>query len=269
MADSSTDALMTLFEADKAKIKAQHLERHGRWNEAESHYRSALDLTKKALGDSDPEVAKAMDNLATVLCRKSQFKDAEQLLRDALAMMEKAYYADHYNNAPIAEHLADCLSAQGRYDDAEPLMKRAMDIYSKTLVGDHHEIVRATQKLAEIQCHLAKYPDAETLLKKAAKAADTPLGPIEEILYDLAVVYQLQSKDADAKTTYKQAIALFEQRDKYHRLADCLDSYAGYLEKKDRKSDAEPLRKRADMLRREFLVNPAEKNIYVPTLLRA
>jgi tetratricopeptide (TPR) repeat protein len=268
MADSN-DALMTLFEADKAKIKAQHFERHGRYDEAESHYRRSLELTKKALGDNDPEVAKTMDALARVLARKSQFKEAETLLREALALMEKAYYADHYNNAPIAEHLADCLSAQGRYEDAEPLMKRAMDIYAKTLVGDHHEIVRATQKLAEIQCHLNKYPDAETLLKKASKTADTPLGPIEEILYDLAVVYQLQAKDAEAETTYKQAIHIFQQRDKYHRLADCLDSYAGFLEKKDRKSDAEPLRKEAQMLRQEFLANPAEKNIYIPTLLRA
>ena len=269
MADSSTDALMSLFEADKAKIKAQQFERHGRLNDAEAHYRRSLEYTKKALGDSDPEVAKAMDRLATVLCAKSQYKEAEQLLVDALAMMEKAYYADHYNNAPIAEHLADCLSAQGRYQDAEPLMKRAMDIYSKTLVGDHHEIFQATQKLAEIQCHLSKYPDAEALLKKAVKATDTPLGPVEEILYDLAVVYQLQGKDADAETTYKQALSIFQQRDKYHRLADCLDSYAGFLEKKDRKSEAEPLRKQAAMLRQEFLVNPAEKNIYVPTLLRA
>jgi tetratricopeptide (TPR) repeat protein len=269
MADGGNEALMTLFEADKAKIKAEHYERHGRWDQAVSHYQRSLELSRKALGDSDPEVGRAMDRLATAMCGKGQYKEAEPIFRDALALTEKAFYADHYDNAPIAEHLGDCLSAQGKYEEAEPLMKRAADIYGKTLVMDHHDIVKATQKTAEIQCHLGKYADAETLLKKAVKTADTPLGPVEEILYDLAVVYQLQGKNAEAETTYKQAISNFEMRDKFHRLADCLDSYSGFLEKQDRKGESEALRKQATLLRDQFLPNPSEKQIYVPTLLRA
>lgn len=267
--DNNWQAVTTLTESDELTATGFKYVNAGRPQQSVPHFKKALELREKVLPAEDALVAAALDNLGWALHLSGNNKEAEEALNKALSILEKAYYADHAALAPVASHLGHVHGALNNLEQAEAMFKRAMDINGKTLVGDHHCIMDSTHNLAEVQRKMGKHADAEALLKKAMKGVDTPLGPIDEFLFDLALVYQDADKAGDADTTYKQAITALEQRSKPYRLAECLESYAAFLRKQNRAGEGQELEKRARSLRDEFKRSEGEYSIFASTLLRA
>jgi tetratricopeptide (TPR) repeat protein len=267
--DNNWQAVTTLTESDNQTSLGWKYMDAGRPQQAEQFFKKALELREKVLPGEDPLVAEALDNLGWSYQQSGNHQEGENLFKRAMPILEKAYYADHYSIAPVASHLGHCYVSLNNLEQAEAMHKRAVDIYQKTLVGDHHDIMESTRNLAEVQRKMGKHAEAEALLKKAMKVVDSPLGPVDEFLFDLAVIYQDQNKVSDAETTYKQAILAFEQRNKPHRLATCLESYASFLRSQDRAAESEALEKRAKHLRKQFNVSAGEASVFSSTLLRA
>jgi tetratricopeptide (TPR) repeat protein len=261
--------LNLLYEADVLIEQAKRLEARNRPAEAELLFTQAVEKRKSALGANEPQVAFAMHDLAECYRVSRKFGEAERLLGEALELIEKAYYADHANVAVILNTMAACYVDQGKYAEAEPLLKRVFDINGKTLSGEHRFVLETTRNLAEVYRKLGKFADGQQLLTKGLKQVETPLGPFGDFQYELALAYEGEGKHAEAEKAYQQAALALEQRGRYMRLAQCLESYAGMLAGMDRKQDAEATSKRAKIFA-GFGADQAEEAAFLPaTLLRA
>ena len=90
--------------------------------EVEKMLREALALQTQLLGDEDPLVADALNNLATALERQGKLEEAESMLRDSLAKERRLLGDDHKAVLWRLGFLVDFVRRHGRYEDAQRLM---------------------------------------------------------------------------------------------------------------------------------------------------
>lgn len=206
--------------------------------EAEKYVSQALELRSKTLGSEHQSVGETLAHLGAIYMREKNYAAAEESLKGAQAVLEKALYPEHAKLAPVVEQLADCCLAQGRLDEAEPLLKKVLEIHQKTARADKYDTLQVTRKLVHLYQKSGKWSDAETTLKKAVQAADTPWGPVEDFLYDQAVTFQAQGKDAEAESAFRKAIDAYRQRRKEDGLAEAMKQYAALLRKLGKNDEA-------------------------------
>lgn len=246
-----------------ARLKVQS----GQHEQAETLLKDAFRLRELALGKDDQGLASIADELGLSYMASGRYEEAEQQFKVALAILEKNFYPAHARHYPVLEHLGECLIARQEYAEAEPILKRALEISEKTVSGEHRAIFELIWKLSGIYQKLEKFSDAETILAKGMKQLETPLGPIDEFRYQLAVISASQGKDKEAEAAYRQAIEGLHRRRDYKRLADCLDSFAGFLQKQGQASQAELASRRARLIRQTY--GKSDQDIFPATLLRA
>jgi tetratricopeptide (TPR) repeat protein len=239
----------------------------GQLESAEMLLKDALRTRALALGNDDQGLACIADELGLCYMAKGRYEDAEQQFKAALTILEKNFYPGHARHYPVLEHLGNCLIGRQEYAEAEPILKRALEISEKTVSGEHRAIYEVIWKLTIVYQKLEKYSDAEALLAKGMKQLETPLGPIDEFRYQLAEISAALGKDKEAETAYKQAIEGLHKRRDYKRLADCLDSFAGFLQKAGQPSQSELASKRARLIRQTY--GKFDQDIFPATLLRA
>src|SRR6516225_890399 len=192
------DQLKNLSESDTQVHQARYKAHLGDNEQAANLLKNAFRLRELALGTDDQGLADIADELGLIYLRTGRHEEAEKQFRAALTILEKNFYPGHARHYPVLEHLGDCLVERQEYAEAEPILKRALEISEKTVSGEHRAIFELIRKLAFVYQKLGKFGDAETVLAKALKQLDTPLGPIDEFRYQLAVVLASQGKDKEA-----------------------------------------------------------------------
>ena len=109
-----------------------------RWEECEKQQRLALaEATTLA---NATLVARASNELATLLHHTNRFGEAEPLMRRALEIDEATLDHQHPSVATRLNNLAMLLKDTNRIEEAEPLMRRALEI-NKAALGEQHPTV--------------------------------------------------------------------------------------------------------------------------------
>jgi tetratricopeptide (TPR) repeat protein len=263
----TAEQVKNLSEASARFLEGRLNFQSGQYEEAELLLKDAFRLRELALGKEDQGLASIADELGLSYMAHGRYEDAEQQFKTSLAILEKNFYPGHARHYPVLEHLGDCLTARQEYAEAEPVLKRALEISEKTVSGEHRAIFELIWKLAGVYQKLEKYSDAEVLLAKGMKQLETPLGPIDEFRYQLAVILAALGKDNEAEVAYRQAIEGLTKRRDYKRLTECLDSFAGFLKKIGQTSQSEEASKRARLIRQTY--GKSDHDIFPATLLRA
>ena len=96
--------------------QGQALEKAGRYEQAISFYREALELGEREFGPNDPTTATLLTNLARLYRAQGRYEAAEPLYERALAIDEKALGPEHPDVASSLNNLATLYRAQGRYE---------------------------------------------------------------------------------------------------------------------------------------------------------
>ena len=99
-----------------------------RLGEAEPLMRRALAIDEASYGPDHPNVARDLNNLASLLWATNRLGEAEPLMRRALAIDEASYGPDHPTVAIRLNNLAQLLQATNRLGEAEPLSRRCLEI---------------------------------------------------------------------------------------------------------------------------------------------
>ncbi|MFL6235247.1 MAG: tetratricopeptide repeat protein, partial [Thermoanaerobaculia bacterium] len=102
-------------------------------------------ILENSLGEDHPNVAKGLNNLATLLWATNRLSEAEPLMRRALAIDEKSFGTEHPDVARDLNNLASLLQATNRLSEAEPLMRRQLAIFIVFMrrTGYEHPHLRA------------------------------------------------------------------------------------------------------------------------------
>jgi serine/threonine-protein kinase len=111
-----------------------------RFDQAETHYRAALDTSRKALGDEHPTTALSMTYMGAILARKGLFADAESSFRQALDVQRRAFPEGNYDTGVTLSALGELLREKGDPKAAEPLSEEALGI-ARRLFGEEHQHV--------------------------------------------------------------------------------------------------------------------------------
>ncbi|MFA6210250.1 MAG: tetratricopeptide repeat protein [Candidatus Obscuribacterales bacterium] len=239
------------------------------WNEASRLYTESLCIRRAADGSSDATYALILDKLAAVLIEQGKLKEAMEYLNQALPILEAAFYPSHGSIAAILEHQGDCFVGESKFEEAEPLYKRAADIFISSVTMENRMALRALYKLGKVYISLSRAAEAKIALQKALKYVDTPLGPLAEFRYQLALAAIQLNEMSEAREFLHKAAADFKQRSNYARVADCSKSLANVCSQANETSEAEEWL-RQSVLYEQMAVNaPYPHDIFLATLLRA
>ncbi|MBO0719360.1 MAG: tetratricopeptide repeat protein [Blastocatellia bacterium] len=247
----ATDTDRALHDARKQYEEARKLREAGKYGEALPLAERVLEIRERFLGAEHPDVAVAIDSLASIYIDRGDYGKAEPLYLRALELREKALGKDHPLTATSLNHLAELYESQGKYGEAEPLFKRALDIEEKALDKDHPNTADTLNGLAILYYYQGKYREAEALYKRALEIYEKALGKdhpdTAECLNDLALNYEKQGKYAEAEPLFKRALEIIEKArgEDHPSTVDTLNNLAGLYYYLGKYAEAEPLYKRA------------------------
>jgi serine/threonine protein kinase/tetratricopeptide (TPR) repeat protein len=98
------------------------LKMEGRFDDAESAYREALDVLAVLHKGDHPETAGTLLNLATLLHQTGRGQEGEDMYKQALAMCRRSLPPEHDVRLTVTGNLAGLYLEQGRMDEAEELL---------------------------------------------------------------------------------------------------------------------------------------------------
>ena len=188
----------------------------GKYESALPLAEQALEIQEKALGPDHPDVATALNNLASIYRAIGQYARAESLYRRALLIDERALGPEHAQVARDLSNLGSLYDSQNRYADAEPLYKWALATDEKALGPDHPDVASDLSNLASVYARLGRQVDAESTYKQALAIQKKTHGidhpDVAATYNNLGALYESEGRTADAESNYKMASALQEEK---------------------------------------------------------
>lgn len=148
---------------------ARALWRDHRFDEARSHWETALELRRRTFGDDDPRVAEVLHNLAGVLRDMEQTADAEAMYREALRIRESTLGADSEEVANTLNSLALLQYMRRRYADAALTARRALDIIERAHGPKNWRTARLQHSLGVYLRDSGDLDEAERVLREAKR----------------------------------------------------------------------------------------------------
>ena len=139
--------------AQAANNLAWFYQRRGRLadlTEAERLYRSALDISEKALGSKHATVGAMLNNLAVLSYDQGRYAEAEPLFKRAIAVRQGALGAEHSDVGQTKYRLARLYAKQRRFAEARGLHQRALEIRHKALGEEHPDVAESFDGIAQM-----------------------------------------------------------------------------------------------------------------------
>ncbi len=163
----------------------------GRYEQAEPLLLEALELYRRTLGDSAPEVAESCFKLGCAVQRNGDYPRAQELLERAYDMQRVRSGDGDLDAALTLDRLGVVVWLQGDTPQGEELLTRALEIHRRLLGASHPRIVMSLHRLATLLSSKGERERAESLLVEALAMARV-IGPEDSL--DVALV---QEKLAD------------------------------------------------------------------------
>jgi tetratricopeptide (TPR) repeat protein len=163
-----------------------------------------LEQAKTHLAASDDHREKAINLNYIGLVRKAQglYGDALDSLLAALALFQEIHYTMGVVDAQ--RNLAEIYASQGRYADALAALEQQLKLVSEEVPTDH-ELADARAPLGRLLVTLGSFEQGRKELEEADRAVDHTGYSAPEILFGLAQLALLESRDAEAAKAFEEA----------------------------------------------------------------
>jgi CHAT domain-containing protein/Tfp pilus assembly protein PilF len=246
-----TGQSFALQEADRLNELGMEQYRKAQYAQALESFQRSLAILEQALGANHPDVARSLNNLASLYQAQGQYSKAEPLYQRSLAIREQALGANHPDVATALYNLAVLYEAQGQYSKAEPLYQRSLAIWEQALGANHPNVATALNNLAVLYVNQGQYSKAEPLYQRSLAILEQALGAnhpdVARSLNNLASLYQAQGQYSKAEPLYQRSLAIREQAlgANHPDVATALYNLAVLYEAQGQYSKAEPLYQRS------------------------
>ncbi|HEX3552494.1 MAG TPA: serine/threonine-protein kinase [Thermoanaerobaculia bacterium] len=221
----------------------------------------SLALRRQRLGETHPDVAECLDNLADLYLRRDEISRAEQAARRALAIRRERGGESDPAILESLNGLGMVLLTKADFTGAEPLFREALKIDRKHFGRAHKESVPILANLAVLEKQKGDLAAAEGLYREALTIARSQYGPAHPwtsiLLGNLAVLLTRRGDLAAAEATYREALAVAHRAygAEHPSIALQLNNLASVLVDRDRWAEAESLYRQALAMQRKFLGN--------------
>ena len=142
-------------------------EGQGLYTLAEPWREQCVSVVENRLGDSHPDVASSLNNLAALYYSQGKYSKVEALYQKAFEMRKGLFEGDYLNMASSFNNLAGMYYSQGRYSEAEPLYQQALEITKGLFEGEHPNVACSLNNLAGVYSRQGRYSEAESLYQQA------------------------------------------------------------------------------------------------------
>ena len=184
------------------------------YDEALPLHERALEIRRRELGDSDPEVAESLSGLANVYSGQAHLNRAEPLYRQALALCEVEFGPDDPRVAEKLQELAQFLGSE-HFDESKFLYERALAIRRQTFGASDPRVAHTLRGLGMLHGGRGKYEDAERFYKEALGIYGTSRAPdhpdVGRVLANLSNLYWGQGRLTEARSLLERTLAIREK----------------------------------------------------------
>jgi tetratricopeptide (TPR) repeat protein len=185
--------------------------RSGHYPQAESLLKQALDVA----ANNPYELAITYSELGDTYQEEMRFQEAEEVYRASISILLRQPDRGHAL-AIVWRHLGSALTAETDYREALAALDRAWKLVEKQNLVDPQLNAEILNGQGVIYFYQGQFAKAKVYLTRAAQIKLVATEPRdlsgEDILNNLARVYQSAGELGKAEQTYKQALALAEIR---------------------------------------------------------
>ena len=183
----------------------------GLYEKARQHREKAVELSRQAGGEDDPDTFKALCDLGEACWWQHRYADAERFYLEALRGRQKVLGNDNRSTLESLADLGTFYAWNGRYSEAEPLLLKALQTRRKLFGDGDKDTLDALARLADMFQWQRQYAKAEPLLIEVAQTKRKVLGADDPEAFDgirgLADLYEKQELHSKAEPLYQQALA--------------------------------------------------------------
>ncbi|KAJ3129286.1 Kinesin light chain 3 [Nowakowskiella sp. JEL0407] len=184
----------------------------GDFDAAESHYKSALEISER-IGKSQIFILAIMNQLGLTLLSQSKYGEAEPILLSCLYQRKQILGEEHQDTLASINNLAVLYKMQRNFDAAETLYQDCLERTKRTLGVKHPDYLSRIFNLAELQKSRGNYDGAKSVYLENLKIPIIYLGKTHPktlgFLSNLAEIYRLTGNYDDAE---KWNLYCFEER---------------------------------------------------------
>jgi eukaryotic-like serine/threonine-protein kinase len=192
------------------RVAEMVLARRGDTAQAEALIRSALTITRAAVGDH-PRTSWAMSSLAKLLASRGQLREAEQLALAGLEIQRRTFGPQHPNVADYANVLVAIYVRAGRLAEAERLQRTSLRILERSFGPTHTVYAGALGDLSEVLMERGRYDEAIAMRQRSVDIRRRIFGDSSRIhgldVSRLARVYARKHAFAIADSLFQVALA--------------------------------------------------------------
>ncbi len=174
-------------------------------------------LERRRLADprDRPELAKDLNNLASLLYAAGDHEAAEGYFRQVLAM-QQSLDQDATEIARTQHNLASTLMQRGRYDQAESLFRGALETRRERYGDDSPRVASSLYSLGALHSNRGDFDRAEPLLRRALEIRVAAYGPedlkVASVLGSLGWVLGARGAHGEASECYRRVLAIRLER---------------------------------------------------------
>jgi tetratricopeptide (TPR) repeat protein/CHAT domain-containing protein len=240
-------------------LEAGRLYRQGRYEQALAAATRVCDLMRTQVGESQPEFAFSLSNLALLYHALGNYATAEPLLRQAMEIVRMTLGEWHPSYAAALGNLAGLFKALGDYARARPLLETALEITRNAVGEGHPSYAAGLENLGELYGALGDYARARPLLETALEITRNAVGEGHPSyaagLNNLAVIHEAMGDYAAAAPLLLQALEITRQAlgEDHADYATRLSNLAALYQGMDNYAAAEPLYRQALEITRNTL----------------
>ncbi|MBB2720293.1 CHAT domain-containing tetratricopeptide repeat protein [Rhizobium sophoriradicis] len=222
----------------------------GRFVEAESMARRALELRSRHLEVSDEGLVSVLNTIIDVLSDTQREAELLPYQNHLLSIYDAAGEQDSPQALKVVITLARLYEDMGIYPEAERLYTRALETRQRFLSPDHVNIASSMADLAAFLTNQGRLQEAERLFNQSLSILERRSGPdsldVAKLLNDMAAVYFPRNPDL-AETSLRRALAIYSSRDTDRiRTATVMTNLADLLRGRKQYKEAEGLLAEAD-----------------------
>ncbi|HZM02426.1 MAG TPA: tetratricopeptide repeat protein [Candidatus Saccharimonadales bacterium] len=192
----------------------------GRYDEAETLHRRALDLRMKTLGSNNLDTALSLDGLGFIMYSREQLsnhpghrkyqQEAEQDYRAALGIQTNLVGQTNADAARTLDHLGQVLELLGKLDESEAVLRSALAIRVKLFGNTNVVVANSYAHLGITLTTLGKTNEAERLFLAASnisrELASNGQRPETMSLNHLGYLYWMEGRLGEAENVYRDVL---------------------------------------------------------------
>jgi CHAT domain-containing protein/Tfp pilus assembly protein PilF len=201
-----------LAEARRADEEAERFSEAGKYAQALTPARKAVEVKKQLLGEEHPDYANSLSNLARMYQDMGNYAQAEPLFQRAREIWKRALGEQHPDYATALHNLALLYQATGEFARAEPLVKQSLEITKGAQGDDDPEYATSLNNLAYLYWATGDYAKAEPLYRRALEIRKQALGEQHPdyamTLNNLAGLYWSTADYARAEALFRRVLEI-------------------------------------------------------------